>query len=167
MKMKHSAQVPVAFVILAALAATLAPSPAHAQSETDAMHSRAHGGQPATKEDREHAKRLLEEWRESERVSPEPGDQALGRALESIAGGRGLSAAELAAFDRYAATRRADRLAAAGQSPDGAPGAGRPVGSAGAPSGRRRWILAVAGAGAGVFGVGVAWILAVRRFRRG
>ena len=162
--------VALAGALTVALAVALAGRPARAADETDAMHFRARSGLQATKRDREHARWLLEEWRESERASSEPGDRALGRALAGIAEGRRLAQAEFAALDRYATTRRADRIAAEGEVPGAASGAERGAGLAASARGRRRrigWMLAVAGAGAGVLAAGVIWIVAARRLGKG
>lgn len=168
--MKGGRQRACILAILVPLAGVLAPPAARAQDETDTMHFRARAGLPATKRDREQARWLLEQWRESESVSSEPGDQALGRALAGIAEGRGLAPAELGALDRYAATRRGDRLAAEGETPGHVAGAEPGADFAESARGPRRrlvWMLAVVGAGIAVFALGIAWILAARRLRKG
>ncbi len=159
-------------MLMALAAAALAPAGARAQDEAAGMLSRARQGLTLTRRDRELASKYLREWRESEALSSEPGDQSLGRALESMALGRSFAPDEAAAIERAEQAyrrARAESRAAPGAAPGGAP-AGRDRGGttrgrgAGRISGE---YLIVAAAGAVVLAAGALWILAAKRRSRG
>ena len=146
--------------ILAAVMA-LAPLSAAALDETEEMLMRAGDGRTPTARDRELASDLLREWRESEDVSPQAGDPALGRALEAVAGGRRPVGGEAAALVKLSESYRIGREEADASVEPLAPGGG--------PRGGRRDYAGVAvtvGMGAAVLVLGTAWILVARRRSR-
>ncbi len=156
----------LAFALASSVAAV-----ARALDETEAMHARARAGETPTDRDREHARRLLEEWIESEReAAAAPGDQSLGRALKAVAAGRAPVAAETAALERWQDTGREDRLAAPGDPGRPGPGAPRGVvarGTAWRARRRARWMLAVGATGLLVLGAVVAFVVWRNHSRRG
>jgi hypothetical protein len=155
------------WALAALLASAFASGDAGALDATEEMLHRARLGQAPTERDRRLARELLAEWRDSEEVAPEAGDPGIGRALEAIAEGRRLGAAEQAAT-----VRMGERYLRGRDGPDGrgaGPPQANPVGVT--RSTGRRWLAGrptavVALVGTGVVAAGVGWIIASRRFRR-
>ncbi len=159
---RHGAPVHAAFGgVLVALVALVALAPdAVALDEVEAMLLRARSGEAPSERDRVLARELCAEWRDSEEVAARPGDQALGRALEAIALGRGLAGGELAAVARH----HEDYVRARAEGPPTRTGA---LGALRKRAAELGGYLPVIGIAAAVLIAGVAWMLIARRRRAG
>ncbi len=148
-------------ILMALAAAALAPTVARAEDEAAQMLRRARQGGTLTPRERGLAAKYLREWRESEALSSKPGDQSLGRALESMALGRSFAPDEAAAIVRAdQAYRRAQAEARA--APGAAPGG--PSADRDRPAGRIPVeYLVVAAVGAVILAAGALWVLVARR----
>ena len=141
---------------------------ARAADETETMLLRARDGRVPSRRDRDIARDLLGEWRESERIAPGTGDPALGRTLEAVAAGRRLDPDKAAVAGRLAAGYRVAKAEAAVRPTGGAASQG--TRSPGSRLRRMRprnsALLALGGTGVAVVVIGAAWIVARQRFRR-
>lgn len=133
-------------------------------NELELMLQRAASGRVPTARERHLAAELLKEWRESEEVSPVPGDPGIGRALRAMASGTAPARRDGPALVRLVESARIDRAVGgtngdAAGAPEGAgtAGGGRPGGS------RGLWAPIVAGAA--VLAGGLVWILAARALK--
>jgi hypothetical protein len=140
---------------------------ARAADETETMLLRARDGLKPSRRDRDVARELLDEWRESERVAPGTGDPTLGRTLEALAAGRRLAPGEATVAGRMAVTYRTGRAEAAAKA--GGP-SGADARASGAPIGRRGLRGAafpvVVATGVAVLAAGGVWLVLRQRSGR-
>jgi hypothetical protein len=150
-------------LVLVPLTCAVTVAGAHAADDTERVLVRARYGRKLSSADRQVARTLLDEWRESEQVAPGTGDPSVGRALESMAAGRSVAPDEMAATDRLLASYRAGRAEVIER---GARGGGTASdGTAGTATLGRAALFPLV-AGAAVLLIGVGFILVRRRYRK-